>query len=139
MNRTFLSAASLFIVVFSFIACDRTAEGPRFITAPGKFELFHKQMTVEVVETPDGDVNYAVTRGTGKVGPTKPPIRKSNGWFIYAATADAVWSYHGDNDVLLIEFFDKGSKFTSNSAVPDLLQRAPAAFLDHLPKEMKVK
>jgi hypothetical protein len=73
------------------------------------------------------------------VGPTKPPIRKNGDWFIYPATADAVWVYHGDKDVLLIEFSDKGSKFTSNSVVPDLLLRAPAAFLDRLPKEMKVK
>ena len=138
MNRRFPSVTLLFVVLISLIACDRSAEAPRFITASGKFELFDKQMTIEVVEVPEGRINYTITRGTGKVGLTEPPIRKSSDWFIYPATMDAVWAYHGDKEVLLIEFSDKGSKFTSNSVVPNLLQRAPAAFLDRLPKEMKV-
>src|SRR5688572_21787756 len=130
MRRIFISVELLFVVVISLPGCDRTADGPRFITAPGKSELFNKQITVEVIESPAGDINYTIIRGRGKVGPTKPPIQKNNGWFIYAATADVLWAYHGNNDVLLIEMSDEGSKFTNNSVVPDLLQRAPAPFLD---------
>jgi hypothetical protein len=137
MHRTFILVALLLIALISLTACGRTADTQSFITAPGKYELFDKQMTIEVVESPEGDINYTVTRGPRAVGHTKPPIRKNNQWFIHAATADAVWSYYGDNRIVLTEFSDRGSKFTDSNSDPALWQRAPAAFLDRLPGELK--
>ena len=46
--------------------------------------------------------------------------------------------HDGETNMLLIELSDKGdSKFTSLGAVPNLLQRAPPAFVDRLPTDMK--
>lgn len=133
------------IIVFAFFAlalqgCNRPSSShdePKFIASTGSFKVLGGQMTVTVVETQDGGINYTVTRGTSTAGPAGPLIRKGSPWLIYPASPDAVWLYDGGKNVLLIELSAEGSKFTSSSVVPDLLQRAPPAFLDRLPSQMK--
>ncbi|CAN5296602.1 hypothetical protein BH23VER1_BH23VER1_21060 [soil metagenome] len=116
--------------------CDRSRETPEFVNSTGTF-LFDGQMTIDVVETQDGGINYTVTRGMRTVGPSNPPIRKGSGWFLHAASPDEVWMYDGESNVQVIEFLsDKESKSSDIKVVPDLLQRAPAAFVERLPAHL---
>lgn len=134
---------SIILVAFFALAlqgCNRASSPPdeaNFITSTGTFKVLGGQLAVTVVETQDGGINYTVTRGTSTAGPAEPLIRKGRPWLIYAASPDAVWMHDGEANVLLIELSEEGSKFTSSSVVPDLLQRAPPAFLDRLPSKMK--
>jgi hypothetical protein len=137
MKRSLILMAWL---VFGLMGCNREAGsdgGARFIATTGTVKLFGGQLTLAVVETPDGGINYTLTRGTSTAGPATPLIRKGSGWFLYAASPEAVWMHDGATNVLLIEMTDNGSKFTGLSVVPDLLQRAPAPFVDRLPPAMK--
>jgi hypothetical protein len=137
MNRSIILVA---FFALGLLGCDRLSsrhDEPKFITSPGTFEVFGGQLTVAVVETADGEINYTVTRGTSTAGPTDPLIRKDSAWLIYAASPDAVWMHDGEENVLLIELSDEGTKFTGIGVVPDLLQRAPPPFLDRLPSHMK--
>ncbi|HUF60997.1 MAG TPA: hypothetical protein VMN36_02885 [Verrucomicrobiales bacterium] len=137
MRRSILTA----LFALGLLGCNRppgSDDEARFITSTGTFKLFGGQMTVSVLETQNGGINYTVTRGTSMAGPTDPLIRKGSAWLIYAASPDAVWMHDGETNVLLIELSDKGdSRFTSIGVVPDLLQRAPPAFVDRLPSDMK--
>ena len=143
MQRLIILAA---LLALSLLGCNRgpssdqtlsSRQAPSFITSTGKFKVFGGQSTVTVVETQNGGINYAITRGTTTAGPADPLIRKGSAWAIYPASPDAVWMYDGEKNVLLIEFSDKGSKFTSLDVVPDLLQKAPPAFLERLPARLK--
>ena len=128
------------IFALTIVGCkppSNSHDEPQSITSTGTFTVFGGQMSVTVVETQDDRINYTVTRGTRTAAPTDPLIRKGSPWLIYAASPDAVWMHDGETNVLLIEFSDEGSKFTSIGVVPDLLQRAPTAFLDRLPSHMK--
>ena len=145
MKRLLISCSTLVLV--SLTSCDRgpDASSPSFITSTGTFKLFNKKMTVDVVENldiPEGRISYTVTRGgaTAELTWKDAPIQRGSPWFIYPASADSVWVYHGDvKNVLLFEYSEQDNtfKFTSNQVVADLVRKAPPAFLDRLPPSLK--
>ena len=128
---------------FTLWSCDHLTRAPKFISSIGSFELFSKQITVNVFETQDNRINYTVrrreTNGVETVGPQAQPIAKDRPWFIYPASASEIWIYDGDKDVLLMEFSDKHTAVSDIASVPDLLQRAPPQFSNRLPADLKPK
>jgi len=49
------------------------------------------------------------------------------------ASANSIWIWNGQDDLLLIQVTDKGaSKFISSKVVPDLTNRAPAEVIQQL-------
>lgn len=128
------------LLALGLLGCNRAPssdEAPSFITSPGTFKAFGGEVSIAVVETPEGKINFTVARGTSTAGPGNPLIRKDSAWFIYPASPDAVWMFDGEKSVLLIEFSGSGSKFTSSDVVPGILKRAPEPFLARLPPQLR--
>ena len=119
--------------------CGDQNESPKFITNAGTVELFGKKMKVEVFNAGKGILNYRITRKGTKAGPGVTALLNGDNWFIYPTSLDAVWVYDGEKNVLLIEFSEKLVKLIGLSSVPDLLNRAPAAFITRLPADLRNK
>lgn len=126
--------------VVSILGCNQASESdntPGFITSPGTYKYFRGQMTVIIEETQDGGINCTVKRGR-TMGVLKACIGKRSAWLIYADTPGTIWTYDGEKHVMSISLSEKGAvTFSWTSVDSDLLQRAPAAFLERLPASMK--
>ncbi len=137
MKRILFFGAFLGVALWG---CDHVSRAPKFITSTGSFELFSKQVVVNVFETLDGRINYTVrhkeSNGVETVGPQAEPIARNHRWFIYPVSASEIWIYNGDKDVLLMEFSDKHTTLSNIASVPDLLKRAPPQFLHRLPADL---
>ena len=140
MNRQTLLLTTVILAAVILGGCQRKpVSAPTFITESGTFTFFNEKLTIEVVPEEDGRINYTVARDI-KVGPAEAPIQQGSNWFIFLASADVVWAYHGDEEhVLRYEYSEPENKFTiaSNGQVVDIMQNAPAEFLERLPPSLK--
>ena len=137
MTRSFFPLSALVLLSMLSYNCDRQGlpEVPQFITTTGTYRLFGGQITVEAFEF-QGDINYKITHGPDTAGPREAWVHKGRPWFIYPAGPNEVWTFDGDQKIVLIEFSGNRIKWMSNDVVPDLLQKAPAEVLGRLPKDL---
>ena len=136
MKRTLLLMLSLACLT----GCAKQAAtdyGGRLIEAPGTYKCFNDQLAVNVVHAPGSKINYTVGNKKAAAGPATAAIDESVPWVIFPESPARVWIYDGAKDVTLIEIDETGgSKFTSSQVVPDVLKRAPAELVRHLPAKV---
>lgn len=107
--------------------------GASLIATPGTFRCFNDQLAIKVVRVGDR-LNYSVGDKRAEAGPAEARIEGSSPWVIFPEAPERVWVYDGAAEVTLIEIYsDGGTKFTSSQIIPNLLERAPAEFVDRLP------
>lgn len=113
------------------LAAASAAHALDFIDSPTERIFFDGGLRIKA-EAKDGHVFWTAQRGTASGGNRESEIKAGSRWFIAAESDSEVWIFDGEKALTLVQFTDKGIKFTGSSVVPELGRQAPKEVQDRI-------